>query len=320
MKNKILTALLSLAISFGLWLYVVTVISPESEQTFYGISVELVGTSSLDERDLIIISDTKNLQMDLTLRGNRSDLNKLNQSNIVISADVSGIKQAGEHEISCRISFQSGTADVISQEPETIKVVVAEQIQKTVPVKVETIGSPASGFEADMDNILLEYTEITVKGPKDIVEQVGSAVAFLDLTSKTESVSQTYALTLYGQNNQQLTSTQFVSVNRSDVHISLQIYRFRKVKLNFRFDYTDTDLEGKVTPKDIYCNLTELTLIGSKDGLEMAKDEYTITIALSKYLNNMQGIVLSVPDLPEGVRCKEEIRVDINNVASGENT
>ena len=48
MKHKIRTLLLSLVISFGLWLYVVTVISPEYEVTVYNVPVELVGTGTLD--------------------------------------------------------------------------------------------------------------------------------------------------------------------------------------------------------------------------------------------------------------------------------
>ena len=41
MKNKILAALLSVAVAFGLWLYVITVVNPESEKTYYEIPVVL---------------------------------------------------------------------------------------------------------------------------------------------------------------------------------------------------------------------------------------------------------------------------------------
>ena len=39
MRNKILSGLLSLVIAFGLWLYVITYVSPGSEETYYNIPV-----------------------------------------------------------------------------------------------------------------------------------------------------------------------------------------------------------------------------------------------------------------------------------------
>ena len=53
MKRKILSFLLSLAIAFGLWLYVVTVVSPGSEKEYYNIPVVLEGETVLQERGLI---------------------------------------------------------------------------------------------------------------------------------------------------------------------------------------------------------------------------------------------------------------------------
>ena len=47
MKNKVLTALFSLAVAFGLWLYVITVVSPGSEATFYNIPVVFQGEGEL---------------------------------------------------------------------------------------------------------------------------------------------------------------------------------------------------------------------------------------------------------------------------------
>ena len=37
MKNKLPTALLSAVIAIGIWLYVVTVVSPNSDKNFYNI-------------------------------------------------------------------------------------------------------------------------------------------------------------------------------------------------------------------------------------------------------------------------------------------
>ena len=94
-KSKIGAFLLSFAIAFGLWLYVITVVSPESEDTFHDIPVVLNGESILNDRGLMILSG-KNQTVDLKLEGYRTDLASLNKANIILLADLSQITTAGD--------------------------------------------------------------------------------------------------------------------------------------------------------------------------------------------------------------------------------
>ena len=77
MRQKILYGLLALVVSFGLWLYVITVENPNSETTFYNIPVVLDNESVLTDRGLMVLN-SKNPTVTLKLSGNRSHLNKLN--------------------------------------------------------------------------------------------------------------------------------------------------------------------------------------------------------------------------------------------------
>ena len=68
MKSKLLSILLSIAIAFGLWIYVINVVSPGSTDTIYDIPLTLVGDTVLEnERNLMITSDVEDLKVDLTL-------------------------------------------------------------------------------------------------------------------------------------------------------------------------------------------------------------------------------------------------------------
>ena len=80
LKTKIFTALFSIVAAFALWLYVITVISPESEATFYNVPVILQGEGELADRGLMITSNA-NPTVTLRIAGNRSDLINLNSSN-----------------------------------------------------------------------------------------------------------------------------------------------------------------------------------------------------------------------------------------------
>ena len=104
MKNKLMSAALSLLIAFGLWMYVITEVSPGSEWTYYDIPVKMEGETVLKERNLII-TDMSSTDVDLTLSGNRSDLNELNSSNITLKADMTKIYDPGTHKIGYDITF-----------------------------------------------------------------------------------------------------------------------------------------------------------------------------------------------------------------------
>lgn len=192
-KNKIAMALLSLVIAFALWLYVVTVVSPESEKTIYNIPVGLQSESILEERGLMVTTEdfpTVNLR----LKGNRTDLDKLSNGNITVTADVSRIDEPGEHSIRYSVSFPgdvpNNSISTQKRTPDTVTITVEERTSKSVKVYVEVDQeSVPEGFRVDTENVLLETQEILITGPKRILDQVDRATIFVDVAGKNESIT-----------------------------------------------------------------------------------------------------------------------------------
>ena len=110
MKNKLIYALLSFVIALGLWFYVVAVVSPEYEMIFYDIPVALQNESVLNEKGFMVVNQEKP-SVTLRLRGNRSDLNKLSNADILLSVDMSKINRAGKQYVNIDTDFSGGFAD-----------------------------------------------------------------------------------------------------------------------------------------------------------------------------------------------------------------
>ena len=145
MKNKIWSFLLSLAIAFVLWFYVITVVSPGSTDTVYDIPVVFEGETVLTEdRGMMITSLTDDMQVDLKLSGNRTDLAKVNRGNITIKVNLARVYDPGEHELTYDIIFPGdvpqGALTTESKYPETIKLTVEKRIRKPLEVKVTRLG------------------------------------------------------------------------------------------------------------------------------------------------------------------------------------
>ena len=93
--RKISSAILSLVIAFGLWLYVVNNVSKEDDITFNNIPVVREGESILHEQNLMI-TELSTETVSLHLAGSRDDLNKIDSSNTSVKINLSNIKEPGE--------------------------------------------------------------------------------------------------------------------------------------------------------------------------------------------------------------------------------
>ena len=183
MKNKLLSLALSVLIAFGLWMYVITEVSPNSEWTYYDVPVKLEGETVLKERNLIItgISSTN---VDLTLSGNRSDLNELNSSNITLKADMTKIYDPGTHKIGYDISYPGhvpGNAfNRVNQYPDSIVVTVDRLVKnKEIPVIIIYQGKAADGYVVRRADVQMDNEHILVTGPQSVVDQIRQAVLHL---------------------------------------------------------------------------------------------------------------------------------------------
>ena len=294
MKEKLIRALLSLVIAFALWLYVISVVSPESQQTYYNVPVVFHGSSTLESRGLILVSDS-DVQLDLELSGNRTDLNLLSRDNITVLADLSGITSAGEHTIRYNISYPGTGITVLNQDSLHITVVVEEWIQREVPVEVNFSGALPDGFTVDRQNVVLDYDMITISGPKAVVSRINKASITVDLTGRTENFSQVYPVTFQDENNTAITDLAHVTVSASEIAATLKVDMIKTVDV-----VVEVIPGGGLTAEDITIETdrTSLTVSGAASALE-GLDQITLTLDLGK-LEASQVLEMDIV-LPDGV-------------------
>ncbi len=231
MKNKVIAALLSVAISFALWAYVVTVVDPESEETFYNVPVVLDGQSALADRELMIVSNT-DYKVDLTLSGYRTDLNKLNASNITLMADLSQITTPGTHKLNYTVSYPGGGAiHVLEQDPQYIELTVVEFFSKEVPVRVEFIGTISDDYIRD-PSATLDHSTVTVSGPKDVVDRITQARLNITLDGRTQTIHEAFPVVLCDDQNRVVESS-FLNSSAASVRAILLIQRKMDVPITW---------------------------------------------------------------------------------------
>ncbi len=311
MKRKILTALLSVAIALGLWVYVVTVVSPNSDRHYQNVTVTLQGETLLQDRGLMITSKVIPT-VSLHLEGNRTDLDKLNSSNITLTADVSRIYDPGVHSLRFTPSYPgdvaSGAINVLSQNPVAIMVEVEERISKEIPVEIVYSGNLPEDFLADKENAVLDHEAVNVTGPKSVVDNIASAQIQVDLNQRVESISETFTYMLCDRDGNPM-DVQMVTTDVEAVSLILRIVRVKEISLVVNVveggGATGSTTSVTIDPQTIRISGND-NLLEGMESLELGTIE----------LGNMAADeVLTFPiKLPEGVTNEtgvSEVTVDV---------
>ena len=299
MKSKLLSVAVSILIAFGLWMYVITEVSPNSEWTYYDVPVKLEGETVLKERQLIItgLSDTS---VDLTLSGNRSDLNQLDSSNITLKADMTKIYDPGTHKIGYDIILPGHVAsnafNRVNQYPDSITVTVERLLTKEVPVNIIYQGKVPEGYVVRRADVLMDYEFIKVTGPASVVDQISQAVVNIDLTDKTESISQNFRYTLCNPEGAGVDS-EMITVNAEEVHVDLVIHRRKEVALTVTVNPGGGATADNV---DVALDVESIQISGSDIALAQVGDTINLgTINLADYDANTK-LTFAIPAF-EGV-------------------
>ena len=297
--KKIVYALLSVAVAFGLWIYVITTVNPGYEETFYDIPVALANESALYDRGLMLDTE-KTPTVTLKLSGNRSDIIKLNKSNITLVADLSRIYESGRQRVAYSISFPgdipSNSIEILSKSVVEITLDIAKRNTAKIPVVPVYVGAVPEGFRTDKEGLVLDYPSISVTGPAELVDQIAEARIEVDLKNQTETINQSYRYTFYDEDGNVVASEKLIT-DVTEVNLTLKIQRYKEIELKL-----DVTYGGGANKNNTQITISTQTIqvSGSEQLLDALGDELVLgSLKLNEILEDTE-IEYEIK-LPEGV-------------------
>ena len=298
MKNRFASVLLSVAIAFGLWLYVITYVSPNSEETYYNIPVVLEGESVLNERGLMCTS-TSSSTVSLQLSGARSDLIKVNSNNITVKANLSAITEPGQkidlrYTVSYPGDVPQSAFEVLSQSD--FYVDVEYRRVKDVPVTVQYVGSRSEDYLYDTENVTLDYSTVNIIGPASVADQIQQAVIEVDLTDQAESISESYRYTLCDADGNPVDAAE-ITTDVEEIHLDMRIQRIKELPLIAEVSYGGGATEENTT---VTVSPASIRVTGSDAALAELGDSFTIAEIDLRTVEKSQNMLYTI-NLPEGI-------------------
>ncbi|MGN1345955.1 MAG: YbbR-like domain-containing protein [Eubacteriales bacterium] len=233
--TDLIVKILCVFAAFCLWIYVMQVESPEYEQTFSHIVVDLVNTEQLVSEKGLAIYNGYGTMIDVTLSGKKSVVSKLTEKDIVATADASAIQEGGSrYDCRIRIDVPAG-CKLVGMSQETISVYLDEASQIAVDLSEirENTSLPANCYTGVVE---FPVDKVTVTGPANVLKNIDKAVVALDLTGVTGTVTLTRRVVLLDTAGE-VCESPYIEYYPREVDVTVPVYKRAIVPVDVRFRY-----------------------------------------------------------------------------------
>ena len=294
-RNKVLQVIASILVAVAIWVYVDVEKAPERTKTIRDIPVEFSGESTtLADKNLMLLSgyDTT---VDLTIKGTKRELVKINKDNVRLVASTSSIDSVGVHTLRWDVVYpdgvQSSALSVDWASKYKVTVTVGELYTKEVPVNCVVTGTVADGYFTG--ETVLDPTTLVLRGQRDDLLNVAYAKLTVDISDATRSVIQTESVQLYDNDDNPVDNSN-IRTNASLIQAKVPVLTTKEVSLAVELSgvpgSAGQSIKTTITPSSV-------RLIGEADVLENIDEIVLATLYIEDLeIWQQNSYVVTAPD------------------------
>lgn len=222
--SDLLLKVVSLILSFSLWIYIINVENPIKTMKVYNVPVRLENLENISEQGLALLPN-QDIMVTLTVKGPASEVYRSVASNFRVVANLDDLPlKAGANEVPIEITSYPADLDVTPSSNVKAIVYLDDYLEREVPVisqyeAVAADGHYVAGTTFNRQNIL-------VKGPAQYVNQVTALAARGQREGLSENYSEILSLVAIDEKNQVVNHVQFSPLY---VEMNIEIYATKSV-------------------------------------------------------------------------------------------
>ena len=226
-ENDLLIKVISVLISFGLWIYITNVENPTKSMRIYNVSVRLENQESIEEQDLILLPDQE-IMVTLTVEGPASEVYRTIANDFRVVADLEDVAlKKGRNEIPIEIVQYPSNINISPSRNVTATVTLDDLVEREVDIVSQFNAVAANGFFALP--VTLEPSVALIRGPATFVNQVTSLAVRGEQTGLTSEYSETLSLVPIGEGNNELEN---IEIDPLFAALTVTVYPTKTVEVN----------------------------------------------------------------------------------------
>lgn len=332
--SKIFWIIVSMIFSLIIWSYVSNIDGSFMEKTFSGIEVRFEGEKELLSEKSLAITYVETSSVAVRIRGSRTNISKLNGSDIKAVVDVSNISKPNDmawtYEIVLPDYINKSDITIISRNPDTIQFTVVKYGSKTIPVKGSFEGKIEDGCVAE--ELVFSPDTLKIEGPEDILDTIDHAwVTF----GKNEKIDAAYTVdTEYSlvDADGKPVPTDDINIPTRTISATQPILKTKELPLEVNLiaggGVTAADCVVTIEPKSISV-AADSRIIDNMDNIVLgnidlasfqSSYEQTYTVSLDEKIENITGVneakvTVEIPGVK--VRTLTAANISCKNCSSG---
>ncbi len=192
-RKNIAAKILALILAIILWVYVMNEQNPPLETSFQ-VPLEIRNLGA--NYTVVDVPDSVRIKV----RGTRGQLASIGVGDIKAYLDLKGIVE-GRHAVLVHAVTPPGL-ELVEVNPDKVLLRLDTGVNRQLPVEVKTSGTPAPG--AVVNKVVANLDQVTVEGPKSLVDAVGKVVAIVDVTGKKADFTSEAVVTVLDREGKEL--------------------------------------------------------------------------------------------------------------------
>lgn len=322
-RNNRILMIVSLLISFGLWIWVSVEKSPIVQTVISDVPINLDLTGSVPEQLGFQIFGDTNFKVDVTVSGKKYIVSSLDKDDITVTAVTNYVDSAGEKTLQLKYELADGAEefDIVGLSKSYIEVYFDTPKQVELPLQPEFTNDINSLIPDNciLGDIIFSRQSVTVSGPAAEINRISKAIAKATISEKLEkNTTLIPEITLVTEDN---TSLIYSSIDgeSNDITMLIPIYEIVTLPASVTFknapaSFVSNPLDYSVYPSTVTVAVP-IDVASSLESISVATVDFT---DITGGLNTFTFSSSEIDDVIPTDATASKFRVTVN--ASGMST
>ena len=263
--NNLGLKIISLILAILMWFLVTNFNDPITRMTVSNVPVRLLHTNLItDNNQVYSVLDGTDVVPTVVVSARRSIIDRLEEGNIMATADIADMTSLNTVEIRYYSTKYHSEIDY-SGSIDNVRLSIEDRKSKILSLQTVTSGEPADGFQAGIATP--DQNQVRISGPASKVSSIQRAVAAVDVSGASSSISTYSDIRLYDENDTLIDASN-LTLNITSVKLTVTILPISSFPISVAF--TGEPAEGYLVNGQVTTDPEIVELAGRSSVLSSA--------------------------------------------------